>query len=651
MINDQIIEEVRAAADIVDVVSDYVKLKKSGRYFVGLSPFKAEKSPSFTVTPGMNIYKCFSTGKGGDVFNFLMEMDGVSFLEAVRTLAVRYGVSIPDEKVEAEDPTHKLREGVFNALKFAATFFYNQLLDSDEADPARDYLQKRGLKRETVKKYGLGYAPDSFTALQQMAKSAGINEEYLIEAGVIRLPENGNRPFDYFRGRLMFPIFNATGKVIGFGGRIIKDEKTAKYINSPQTIVYNKSEVLYGIHVAKNAIRKHEKTIMVEGYMDVLSLHQAGIEHVVSSSGTALTSEQAQVIRRYADNLTLIYDADVAGQNAMIKALASTLKAGLRVRLLQLPDGEDPDSFVKSFGGEAFLNYVSKNEKDFVAFLIQKAEKNGDFLDPMKKKQALTDILKQIAHVPDGVLRDSLVQFLSQETRIGDRALQQELAFIRNEVKTEAQRSHQREVRQEIREQRIHPDLAPPEQSKSTQTFKTLDKKPPYEMEIIRLMLQYGKEMIEYIGGAINKQHFADSELSEFFGDIIDRYNNDETVSMTHYAQREPPYPSIISDIFTEEHSPSEVREEKTGQKISRDDNEYSTAMGSLKVILLQYTERVIREMDQKIAQITDYNSEEYRNLRAQEMNLKRTRSQLVSKPMASFFPPPPKKKNEDSES
>ena len=649
MINDQIIEEVRAAADIVDVVSDYVKLKKSGRYFVGLSPFKAEKSPSFTVTPGMNIYKCFSTGKGGDVFNFLMEMDGVSFLEAVRTLAERYGVSIPDEKVEAENPTHKLREGVFSALKFAATFFYSQLLDSDEADPARTYLQKRGLKRETVKKYGLGYAPDSYTALQQMAKSAGINEEYLIEAGVVRLSENSNRPFDYFRGRLMFPIFNATGKVIGFGGRIIKDEKTAKYINSPQTIVYNKSEVLYGIHVAKNAIRKYEKTIMVEGYMDVLSLHQAGIENVVSSSGTALTHEQAHVIRRYADNLTLIYDADVAGQNAMIKALAVTLKEGLRVRLLQLPDGEDPDSFVKSYGGEAFLNYVSKNEKDFVAFLIQKSEKNGDFLDPMKKKQALSDILKQIAHVPDGVLRDSLVQYLSQETRIGDRGLQQELALIRNEVKTEAQRSHQREVRQEIREQQIHP--SPTVQKQTESTFKVLEKKPPYEMEIIRLMLQYGTEMIEYIGGAINKHHFEDGELSTFFGDIIDRYNSDEPISMTHYAQRESPYPSIISDIFTEEHSPSEVREEKTGQKISRDDNEYSTAMGSLKVILLQYTERVIKEMDQKISQITDFGSDEYRTLREQEMKLKRMRSQLVSKPMTSFFPPPPKKKHEDPES
>ena len=289
MISDEKKEEVRAAADIVEVVQDYVKLKRSGSGFVGLCPYHDEKTPSFNVTPRLQIFKCFGCGESGDVFKFVMDQEGIGFTEAVRQLAERYGVFIPEEDNEEHSETTQLREGILHALKFAGVYFYRNLIENPEAEKALKYLEDRGYNREIFRKYGLGYAPAGGEELIKAARNAGIDENYLLEADLIKPSNRGDGFYDTFRGRLMFPIFNPTGKVIAFAGRVLGNEKTAKYINSSQTKVYNKSEVVYGVNFAKNEIRKHKEVLLVEGYTDVITLMENGIGNVVASSGTSLT--------------------------------------------------------------------------------------------------------------------------------------------------------------------------------------------------------------------------------------------------------------------------------------------------------------------------------------------------------------------------
>ncbi|HAC15437.1 MAG TPA: DNA primase [Bacteroidetes bacterium] len=433
MIPDHIKEQVKSTADIVEVVSDHVKLKRSGNGFTGLCPFHNEKSPSFHVSPHLGIYKCFGCGESGDVFSFVMKMDGVSFIDAIRQLGQRFDVDVPEEERPEQDEQYKLKEGIFHALAFAGKYFHNQLMKSPQGQQALSYLEERGMLRGTIRSYGLGYAPDRFDGLINAAKEASINEEYLHEAGLIKYSRNGESAFDAFRHRLMFPIFNAAGRVIGFGGRVLAgaDGKTpknvAKYINTSQTKVYNKSEVLYGIHAAKNEIRKHSEVILVEGYTDVLSMHQAEVKNVVATSGTALTTEQLKILHRYTENLLMIYDADQAGQNAMSRGVELALSEGLNVRLLKLPEGEDPDSFIQKQKKQGFLEFKDAHALDFVSFSIKKARDAKQWEDPIHKKNTVATILSSIARIPDEITRETYIQRLSELANLGTRALFEEL--------------------------------------------------------------------------------------------------------------------------------------------------------------------------------------------------------------------------------
>ncbi len=460
MIPDHIKEHVKSSADIVEVISDYVKLRRSGNSFVGLCPFHSEKTPSFNVSPQSGFFKCFGCGESGDVFSFLMKKDGVSFTEAIRIVGARFGIDVPEENEPVQDEQYRLKEGIFHALSFAGKFFFKQLTKSDEGSAALKYLEKRGFTHETIRSYGLGFAPDSFDALLKAATDVGIKEEYLEQGGLIKYARNGESAYDTFRNRLMFPIFNASGKVIGFGGRVIagsdgkSPKNVPKYINSSQTPVYNKSEVLYGIHVAKNEIRKTGETILVEGYTDVISMHQAGIKNVVATSGTALTIEQLRAIGRYGENLLMIYDADLAGQNAMSRGIDLALKQGLNVRLLQLPDGEDPDSFVKKSGRDAFLEYREAEAKDFVYFSIEKAKKENRWNDPFHRKNVLHQILLSIAQIPELIIQETFIQHLSEATGLGTVALFDQLKEKRAELRETAERQKIAEKRQEQYAQR-----------------------------------------------------------------------------------------------------------------------------------------------------------------------------------------------------
>ena len=607
MIGDDKKEEIRDTADIVEVVGDYVKLKKSGSGFVGLCPFHDEKTPSFHVTPRLGIYKCFGCGESGDVFNFVMEMEGVSFPESLRSLADRYGIVLPEEDNEEQQQDTSLREGVHHVLKFAGLYYYRQLLESDDAEKARKYLKDRGYDRKIIQKFGLGYSPATGDAILKAAEKEGISEKYLVESDLVKPSQRSDGYYDTFRDRLMFPIFSTAGKVIAFAGRILdNNKKTAKYVNSAQTEVYNKSEVVYGINFAKNEIRKAEEVILVEGYTDVISMYKNGIKNVVASSGTSLTSKQINLLQRYGNRIVMIYDSDAAGQTAMVRGMNIALEEGMEVYLLELPDGEDPDSFVKQFGGDSFLELKEKQAEDFVTFTIHKAENRGRMEKPGERAAVINQVLESIARMPDEIQRQVYVQHLHQKTQQyrkgSDRELFQQMEKYLAEKKRFDRRAQKRE-QSSMRHQEGDPGPHEPMQKKKEQP--RLVKRPRYEMEIIRLLLTYGEKMQKFIGHNVSEDHFEDEELKEFYSDIMKRHVDDKEISVQHYSNREKPYPSLLGDILLERHSVSEKHAKATGNDHRKDRNPYKTAKSSMKPLQKNFYERKRKELTEEIKSTT----------------------------------------------
>ncbi len=596
MIPDDKKEEIRDSADIVEVVGDYVNLKKSGSGFVGLCPFHDEKTPSFNVNPSLGIYKCFGCGQSGDVFSFVMEMEGVSFPEALRTLGERYGVDLPEPELseEQQDQT-KLKEGIYHALKFAGLYFYRQLKESGEAEKARKYLKGRGYDQKIIRMFGLGYAPGEGSSLLKAAQDEGINDEYLLHADLVKPSNRSSGYYDTFRDRLIFPIFNPSGKVIAFAGRILNnDKKTAKYVNSAQTPVYNKSEVVYGVNFSKNEIRREEEVILVEGYTDVITMHQHEIKNVVSSSGTSLTARQINLLQRYCNRIVMIYDADPAGQTAMERGMGIALSEGMDVKLLELPDNEDPDSFVKQFGKESFLELKNKNADDFVTFLIQKAENKGSMENPGERVEAINKILEYIAMMPDEIQRQVYVQHLHQKTQQYRKGTDRELFNQLEKFVAEKNRQQKRAARRESNFQNrpIPPaigDKTEPAENKSQPVSK---KRPGYEMDLIRLLLLYGEKMQKFVGHNISEDHFEDDQLKQFYSDIMKRFVEEKEISVEHYSGREAPYPSIVGDIMFERYSVSKRHGEKTGQEFKKDRNPFKNAKSSMKLLRLNFYNR-----------------------------------------------------------
>lgn len=632
-------EEVREAADIVEVVEDYVKLKRSGRSWKGLCPFHDERTASFHVTPDLGIYKCFGCGESGDVFNFVMQMQGVGFVEAIRSLAEQYGVTLPEEDDQEYDEEHHLREGIYHALKYAGVFFFRHLMETEEAQKAREYLKKRGYNREIIKKYGLGYAPDKGNKLYRTAIDSGLSEEYLLEAGLVKPSKRDDGYYDAFRGRLMFPIFNPSGKVIAFAGRVLGNQKAAKYINSAQTKVYNKSKVLYGINFAKNDIRKSDEVILVEGYTDVISLQQYGIQNVVASSGTSLTPQQMKLLHRYGETIVMIYDSDSAGQKAMKRGINIALREGMEVNLLELPEGEDPDSFVRQFGKESFLEMKRESSSDFLIYQIQKAKQEGRWEKPADKKKVISQILESIAHMPDPVSRETYVQYLNDKAKIGDRALFEELGKIRGKLKQQQKRAKQRERRRQKKQQ---PEQAPIPHSVGSagprpapppgNTPKAPSKRPNYEKELIRLMLVYDRHMIGYIGSQCNEKQFDDQELKEFYRDIIKRYKAEKEVSVDVYTNEDHPYPQLVGEVVLEEHSVSEASLDE------KDENPYLTAKGALKALKVHYLNRLGGVLQKRF---DSAEGDERQKVMKMMKEAARQRTILQKTPVNELFPDP----------
>lgn len=409
MSNEDIKNEILSRTDIVEIISEYVRLTKRGRNFVGLCPFHTERTPSFTVSPDKQIYKCFGCGKSGNAITFLIEHNSLSFIEALTFLGNKYGVKV-DLKEHKQEDTTKIQD-IYSVLKESANYF-NFLLETQSGKDCNEYFEARGFTKKTIKEYQLGYSPNSFDELSKHLKKKGFSEEIIHLAGLTVESESG-KLYDRFRNRAMFPIFDIFGRVIAFGARLLEDEKSqAKYINSPQTLVYDKSKVLYGLYQGKNKIISNNSAILVEGYADVLTLHQNGITNTVASSGTSLTVEQLKLLSRYTKNLIIMYDADSAGQNASERAIELALGQGFNPKIVVLPTGEDPDSILRNNGYKTFLRYF-ENSIDFIQFLFDKYKKTDKFSSASGKSEIINMIIKNINLIPDPLQQEFLMQELT----------------------------------------------------------------------------------------------------------------------------------------------------------------------------------------------------------------------------------------------
>ncbi len=430
-----IIDEIMQTSRIEEVIGEFVNLKRAGSNLKGLSPFTDEKSPSFVVSPAKQIFKCFSTGKGGSVVTFLMEKEHFSYPEALKWLADKYSIQLPDEvpATAAELAAITERESLHIINEFAKEYFMNSMHESEEGKAiGLSYFEERGFRMDIVKKFQLGYCLNKSDDFTKAALEKGYKLEYLEKVGLVKSKED--RQFDFFRGRVMFPIHSVSGRTLGFGGRtLITDKKIAKYFNSPESIIYNKSEILYGLHFAKGDIVKYDNCFLCEGYTDVISMYQAGIQNVVSSSGTSLTKEQIKLIRRYTQTITILYDGDAPGIKASFRGIDLILEEGLNVKVVLFPEGEDPDSYSKSVSSSELENYIKEHTQDFVSFKTDILLKDSQG-DPIKKAELIRDIIHSVALIPDQITRSVYSKNISERFEMSEQIVTNELNKLRKSV-------------------------------------------------------------------------------------------------------------------------------------------------------------------------------------------------------------------------
>lgn len=450
MIPQETVNRILDSAQIVDVIGDFVTLKKRGANHIACCPFHNEKTPSFSVSASKGIYKCFGCGKSGTAVGFVMEHENMSYTEALKYLAKKYHIEVVEKEESAEEIAQRQKhESLMLVSEYAGKFFQDSLQTEEGHNIAYQYFRSRGLEDETICKYGLGWAPLSRRALSEAARAAGYKEEFLIETGLSIKYDDG-RLVDRFYDRVIFPIHSVSGRVIAFGGRTLKTDKSvAKYVNSPETEIYVKSRSLYGIYFAKNEISRQDRCILVEGYLDVLSMHQLGITNVVASSGTSLTVEQIRLIRKFTNNITIIYDGDGAGIKAALRGIGLVLKEGMNVKVVLLPDGQDPDDFAKRHTLEEVRDHIAQNEQDFINFktdlLLDEA---GN--DPIQRAKLINDIADTIALIPDAVVRAVYVRSSADKFEIEERILADRVSKTRTEVLMADEKQKERERQRDV---------------------------------------------------------------------------------------------------------------------------------------------------------------------------------------------------------
>ena len=536
-IPDHQISAVRTATDIVAIVSDHVRLKKRGSNYVGLCPFHNEKTPSFSVSPGMGIFKCFGCGKGGNVFQFLMEVESLTFPEAARTLAERAGIELASDP-EAEKRS-RMTESVYEVLRFAGRYFNTQLTTTEEGRKALDYLTERGFTTATIRRFGLGWAPDAWDALVKEAERKHIDTKALQLAGLSAPRQRGDGHYDRFRARVVFPIFSTIGKVIGFGGRTLEAAPdTPKYINSPQTSVYRKGRALYGLFQGKSAIRTEEEAILVEGYTDVLTLHQASIKNAVACSGTALTKEQIRTLSRFARRILLLYDADEAGGKAALRSIELVLPAGLSAYAISLPPGEDPDSFVREHGADEFREYVRTHRQDFVTFIHSRAQRTGALGSPEGEHAAMRATVDAVAKIPDPLQREPFIRRASELFDVPRATLRGAL------------------------DRKLRPTRAP--RSAAEPEAKTAALQPkiaalPPEKALLQLMLTHGESMVHFIMTRMSVREFSEGPCRDVVTRLLEMYETGNVDAQEFLAGREDnTVQQLVAELLAVRHEPSQ---------------------------------------------------------------------------------------------
>lgn len=539
-IDRETVQKILDAADIVEVVSDFVHLKRRGANYIGLCPFHNERTPSFSVSKSKGICKCFSCGKGGSPVNFLMELEQLSFNEALRYLAKKYNIEIQEHEMsEQEREEASARESMLAINDFAMRHFEHVMSDTDDGrDIGLAYFRERGINDAMIKRFHLGYSPDKRDDLYRTALQKGYNEKYLLDTGLCYKTERGSVQ-DRFRGRVIYPVFTVSGKVVAFGGRTLrKDKDVAKYVNSPESQIYRKSYELYGLYQAKQAIVKKDKCILVEGYMDVISMHQSGVENVVASSGTSLTEGQIRMIHRFTDNVTVIYDSDAAGIKASLRGIDLLLAEGLNIKVMLLPDGDDPDSFAQSHTSSEVEEYLSANEQDFISFKTR-ILLDGLENDPVARSKAIQNIVRSISMIPDQITRtvyigecsramgiSEKVLTLQVAKNLAERAEQQATDSLRKKKRQEAGLPDETEAGlQELPDSSASigggQDATTPQEQGERRRMEYLHQ---YELELLRYAVRYGMaDMCEYQGedGAMHQMSVIEYIRSELEMDEI----------------------------------------------------------------------------------------------------------------------------------
>lgn len=482
-----IIDEIMQASRIEEVIGEFVNLKKSGSNLKGLSPFVDERTPSFMVSPAKQIFKCFSSGKGGTVVSFLMEKEHFSYPEALRWLADKYGVQVPEDEPQSAEEIAAIseRESLYIINEFAKEHFMHNMHETNEGhNIGLSYFEERGFRADIIKKFQLGYCLNSGDAFTKAALAKGYKKEYLESVGLTKTKED--RSFDFFRGRVMFPIHSISGRVLGFGGRtLITDKKIAKYFNSPESIIYNKSEILYGLYFAKGDIIKYDNCFLCEGYTDVISMHQAGVANSVASSGTSLTKEQIKLIKRYTQNITILYDGDAAGIKASFRGIDLILEEGMNVKVVLFPDGDDPDSYSKKVSTTELMDFIKANTKDFVSFKtsLLLAEGNND---PLQKAQIIRDVVHSISLIPDQITRSVFTTEIARQFGMDETIVIGELNKLRKN-----------QIAKELDEPIIaqNPEITDTFTTPTPQATTATEIKTPYareEYELMRILVKYG---------------------------------------------------------------------------------------------------------------------------------------------------------------
>jgi len=532
MISKQTIDKIFSAIRVEEIIGEYVQLKRAGANLKGLSPFRDEKTASFVVSPSKQIWKDFSTGKGGTAITFLMELEGFTYPEALRHAARKYGIEIEEDKRELSDEEKQSqteRDLLYKIHEVANSFFQENLWESEEGKSVGlSYFKERELKDEIVKKFQLGFSPEKKNAFTKYALEKGYSKEILEKSGMSIFPENAPEGIDRFRERVIFPIHSFSGRVLGFGARILKSNvKTAKYLNSPETEIYHKSNVLYGLNQSKQAISKNNLCLLVEGYMDVISLHQSGIENVVASSGTALTVEQIKLIKRLTENVTILFDGDTAGIKASFRSIDMLLSEGMNIRVLLFPDGDDPDSFARKHPQDFVENFIRDEAKDFIDFkadvLLREASN-----DPIKKAEAIRDIVKSVAFVQNALKQEIYLKEVSNKFSLSEQSLFNEL-----NIQKQVQQNQIRPASPKQEEKPVKLEVVTAENYFSDEPLLALEEK------LIELMLKYGDFILNKID--IEKKPFKITVAEE----IIQHFQEDDYQIISPLNQR------IFDEIYT----------------------------------------------------------------------------------------------------